>query len=159
MDISSEDRKSIVIYHYTYTKIHTFASRKISKLCGMSKEHRIPLKRIRFMTWDCYKKLRKVWISRGFLTASLLTAPNSAHLAERQTIFCPRRLAKLSTNKWYSCKCSGSYFQQQQAPFIEAWPLEPEQVRECRMSWSEHYSWNSATSMGQFTSENIHKTL
>jgi len=27
----------------------------------MSREHRIPLRRIRCMTTDCYEKLRKIW--------------------------------------------------------------------------------------------------
>ena len=32
---------------------------------GMSKEHRIPLKRIRAMTRDQYQKLRKLYRGRG----------------------------------------------------------------------------------------------
>ena len=33
-----------------------------SSLNGLPKEHRIPLRNIRFMTKDCYQELRKAWM-------------------------------------------------------------------------------------------------
>ncbi len=32
----------------------------------MSREHRIPLRKIRCMTKDCCKKLREIWMGRGY---------------------------------------------------------------------------------------------
>ncbi len=32
----------------------------------MSREHRIPLRKIRCMTKDYYKKLREIWMGRGY---------------------------------------------------------------------------------------------
>jgi hypothetical protein len=48
----------------TYTRLATFPSRKISGDFGLSKKHRIPLRKIKCMTKECYQKLRKAWMGR-----------------------------------------------------------------------------------------------
>jgi hypothetical protein len=44
----------------------------------MSKEHRIPLRKIRCMTKDCYKKIRKVWMGRGY--PSIMSYASTLHI-------------------------------------------------------------------------------
>ena len=58
--------QSILYYHTIHLTVNkNFHAIHNITIFGMSKEHRIPLRKIRCMTKDCYKRLRKVWMAKG----------------------------------------------------------------------------------------------
>jgi len=54
----------------TIVTVGMVLSKGFAAIDGMAREHRIPLVRIRCMSWEQYQKLRKIWKGRGLAPAT-----------------------------------------------------------------------------------------